>query len=275
MALIRAGRLGKIPVVECWNYRDEGARVGHHADGDVPPGYDWERWLGPAPLVPFNTGRLRNAWWYDYSGGILTNWAVHHIDSILWALGNPAPTAVSCSGGTFVIDDMADTPDTLEATWEFPGWVLKYRYRGYNNFRPFHSRPKSHGILFHGDRATMFLDRDGYEIWDDEQFRSWNENPEAPVEREVNRPALPSGVGNESDGVWQERFLHNLRTGAPAPADLEESHQATVCCHLANISYVTGRKISWDAKKERIPGDAGAARLLQRPRRAGYELPAP
>ncbi len=271
--LIQAGRLGRIPLAECWNYRDEGARVGRHADSEPPPGYHWDRWLGPAPKVPFNPGRLRNAWWMDYSGGILTNWAVHHIDSIIWAMKAPPPTAVSCSGGKFVIDDMADTPDTLEATWEFPGWVMQYRYRGYNNFRPFLSRPKAHGLCFHGTRATMILDRDGYEIWDDGQFDSWTENPREPVERVANVPYFPAGIGNESDGEWQKMFLQCLRDGKKPPVDLEESHRATACCQLANISYLTGRKLHWDGRNETIRGDEEATRLLHRPRRRGYELP--
>jgi predicted dehydrogenase len=223
--------------------------------------------------VPFNQGRLRNAWWFDYSGGILTNWAIHHIDSILWAMQADTPSTAVCTGGKFVIDDMADTPDTLEATWEFPGWVLQYRYRGYSNFRPFLSRPKSHGLCFHGTRATMLLDRDGFEIWDDQQFDSWNRNPEKPVEVVKNVPILPEGIGNESDGNWQRLFIERLRGGKPSPLSLEESHRATVCCHLANISYHSGRKIRWNGKGETISGDGEASRLLARPRRSNYKLP--
>jgi predicted dehydrogenase len=125
--ILRSERLGKIALVECWNYERLGRRVGKPADADPPVGLHWDRWLGPAPWVPFNPARLNNSWWFDYGGGMLTNWAIHHIDIILWAMQVANPTAVSCSGGKFVVDDLADTPDTVEACWEFPGFVMQYR----------------------------------------------------------------------------------------------------------------------------------------------------
>jgi predicted dehydrogenase len=93
--LVRGGRLGKVPLVECWNYHNTGARAGKAADSEAPAGYHWDRWLGPAPLVPFNQSRLNNSWWFDYAGGMMTNWAIHHIDIILWAMKEYAPRSVS------------------------------------------------------------------------------------------------------------------------------------------------------------------------------------
>ena len=119
----------------------------------------------------------------------------------------------------------------------------------------------------------MILDRDGYEVWADSQFDSWTENPGRPAERVVNKPFFEPGIGNESDGDWQTTFLKCLRQGKKPPVDLEESHRATLCCHLANVCYRTGRKIRWDGKREDIAGDPEASRLLDRPRRKGFELP--
>lgn len=72
-------------LVESFNYSNAGKRTGRFPDSDPPRGYHWNEYLGPAPLVPFNRARLANSWWFDYSGGMLTNWAIHHIDIILWA----------------------------------------------------------------------------------------------------------------------------------------------------------------------------------------------
>jgi len=119
----------------------------------------------------------------------------------------------------------------------------------------------------------MYLDRDGYEIWEDRQFESWNENPTAPAERVRNEPHFQPGTGNESDGDWQAEFVSALRQGRKSMLDLEASHRATLLCHLANISYAVGRKIRWDGEKEEIAGDPEAGARLDRPRRAGYELP--
>ena len=265
--VVRAGRLGKIALVECWNYHNTGKRVGRQPDSNPPPGYHWDRWLGPAPYVPFNWSRLNNSWWFDYAGGMMTNWAIHHIDIILWAMQSWSPITASCSGGKYFVDDAADTPDTVEASWEFPGWLVQYEYRGFNNYHKLQSRPNHHGICFHGSQATMVIDRMGYEIWDDAKREVVEKMSAVPYFDEKNP------TRSEQDGPWHRRFIECVKTGTKPPLELEESHRATVCCHLANIAYRVGRKIRWDASGETIPGDAEAAGLLSRPRRPGYELP--
>lgn len=266
--LIQSGRLGKIALVECWNYHNTKQRTGRQPDSDPPPGYHWDQWLGPAPYVAFNRSRLDNSWWFDYGGGMMTNWAIHHIDIILWAMQSYAPLEVACTGGKLVVDDWADTPDTIEASWKFPGWVMQYTYRGFNTFHSVQSRPNHHGICLHGHQATMVLDRFGYEIYDEA-------NPKAIAEKMGASPYFTANdpQKGEQDGPWQRLFVDGVKEGKKAPLDLEQSHKATVCCHLANISYLAGRSIRWDAAKEMIPGYAEAARLLERPRRKGYELP--
>ncbi len=267
LEILRSGRLGKIALVECWNYHNTGRRVGRAADSDPPPGYHWDRWLGPAPYVPFNPSRMNNSWWFDYAGGMMTNWAIHHIDIILWAMQVASPTAVVCPGGKLVVDDLADTPDTMEASWWFPGFIMHYRYRGFNGFHVVQTRPHGHGICFHGNRATMVLDRSGYEIWEDH-------DPNKSVEKAANPRYWGDGKpGNEVDGPWQRLFVDCIKQGKRPPVDLEQSHQATVCCHLANIAYLTGHKLRWDGPSETILGDPEAADLLARPRRKGFELP--
>lgn len=268
LEILRSDRLGKIALVECWNYHNTGNRVGKAADEQPPAGYDWDRWLGPAPLVPFNRSRLNNSWWFDYAGGMMTNWAIHHIDVILSAMQPGSPTKVVCPGGKFVVNDLADTPDTVEASWEFPGFVMQYRYRGFNNFHVVQSRPQHHGICFHGNKATMVLDRSGYEIWEDS-------NPGKSVEKVDNTRFWGDGKpGNEVNGPWQRLFIDCVKQEKKPPIDFEESHRATACCHLANIAYRVGRQVQWDGSKETIVNDDEASKLLSRPRRRGFELPA-
>lgn len=266
--ILKTGRLGKIALVECWNYHNTGRRVGRAADADPPPGLNWDRWLGPAPRVRYNPARMNNSWWFDYAGGMMTNWAIHHIDIILTAMQASVPSAVVCVGGKFVVDDMADTPDTCEASWEFPGFVMQYTYRGFNNFHTVQNRPQHHGICFHGNRATMVLDRGGFEIWEDS-------SPSKSSEKESNPRYWGDGKpGNEVDGPWQRLFVECIKNHTPPPIDLEDSHRATVCCHLANIAYRTGHKLNWNGEQEMTIGDEAAAALLTRQPRAGYELPA-
>jgi hypothetical protein len=145
--------------------------------------------------------------------------------------------------------------------------VMQYRWRGFSNFHPLPARPNNHGIAFYGDKATIVLDRSGYEIWNDN-------DPRQSVEKVDNPRRWRDGLpGNEVDGPWQRTFLDCVKEGRRPPLKLRQSHEATVCCHLANIAYLTGHKVRWDAEQEEIPGDPAAAALLQRPRRSGYELP--
>lgn len=271
--IVQAGRLGKIGLVECWNYADRGARAGRFADSDPPPGYHWDLWLGPAPLVRFNQGRVADHnWWFDYGGGVLNNWGPHHFDIVLWAMGVDAPLSVVASGGKFVVDDIADTPDVFEASWEFPGFLLTHRSRSFSNFHHLQSRPRHFGICFYGKQATLVIDRFGYEIYSNtgsKPYRLYDFPLEPPVETMAGSPSAAGG----QDGPFQRAFLDCLKQGRPAPVDLEFSHRVGVCCHLGNIAYHTRRRITWDAARETISGDPEASRLLARPRRKGYELP--
>jgi predicted dehydrogenase len=266
--LVRSGRLGTVALVTCWNYHNTGNRVGHHKDADPPAGLHWDHWLGPAPWVPFNPGRLNNSWWFDYGGGMMTNWAIHHLDIILWAMQASHPSAVTCAGGKFVVDDMADTPDTIQASWTFPGWLMQYEYRGFNNWHAVQDRPNHHGICFHGNQATLVLDRSGYQIWDDG-------SPGKVAEKVSGIPYFSEAdpLKSEQDGPWHRLFIDCVKGRQKLPLNLEASHRATVCCHLANIAYRTKRNLQWDGAREKIVGDAEAGRLLDRLRRKGYELP--
>jgi hypothetical protein len=130
------------------------------------------------------------------------------------------------------------------------------------------NRPQHHGICFHGNRATMVLDRGGFELWEER-------DPAKSVEKVSNPRYYRDGKpGNEVDGPWQRLFLDCVQQNQPAPIELEESHRATACCHLANIAYQVGSSFHWDGPQESVPDNAAAAALLARPRRKGYELPA-
>ena len=99
-------------------------------------------------------------------------------------------------------------------------------------------------------------------------------NPNKSVEKESNPRFWGDGKpGNEVDGPGQRVFVDCVKNGAKPPLDFEESHRATVCCHLANIAYRTGHKLRWDGEREMIDDDRQASALLNPPRRKGYELP--
>jgi predicted dehydrogenase len=256
--IVQSGRLGKISLVECWNCMKFGKGWTTTVTQGEPPEYlDWDRWLGPAPVVPFDSRRLAHMFWFDYGGGMLTNWAVHHTDIIFWAMKVESPLLATCLGGQYIVEDVWDTPDTLQASWEFPGFLLQYWLRGQSKFPAHLSRPFDHGIAFHGDTATLLLDRFGYEVYE---------------EKDLKQPAEKVGP-TPQDGPWHRLFVDCVKEGRQPPLDLEQSHRATVCCHLGNIAYRTKRAIRWDGQTEQIIGDEEAAAMLSRPRRSGYALP--
>ncbi|HEY1381840.1 MAG TPA: Gfo/Idh/MocA family oxidoreductase, partial [Gemmataceae bacterium] len=120
--LLRGGTIGRITEAKCYHLRNEfPLGIGKPPDGPPPAGLDWDRWLGPAPKVAYNPNRClyKFRWFWDYSGGQLTNFGTHYLDVIQWALGQDAPKGVAAAGGKFAIDDNREIPDTLEVVWEY------------------------------------------------------------------------------------------------------------------------------------------------------------
>ena len=272
---VRTGRIGTVSWVQTWNFENISPRgMGAQPDEPVPPGVDYDRWLGPAPLRPFNRNRfhLLFRWFFDYAGGMMGDWGVHLNDIVLWALDQPAPRAVVASGGIFSTRDNRDTPDTLQVVYDFPGCTLTYSMRKGNGL-PLNGHP--YGILFCGTDGSLLLDRAGYEIIPDTVvdpygIRSvYGDRPLRTIDLK------PAQVGDGTDGQTPHiaNFLECLRTRAKPSCDIEDGHRSTNTCHLGNIAYKLGRKLSWDAETETFKNDPEANALLGRAYRKGYELP--
>src|SRR5580704_862307 len=126
--IVRSGGIGQVALVNSFSIDNEWPNgIGNPADSAPPDPELWDRWLGPAPKVPYNKNRsfYKFRWFYDYSGGQLTNFGVHNLDMIHWALGQNAPLAVAAMGGKFAgMTDNREVPDTLEVMWTYPGDTL-------------------------------------------------------------------------------------------------------------------------------------------------------
>ena len=244
--IVRGGKLGKVSFVRAWNYSNDAPDgMGHPPDEAPPEELVWDLWLGPSPSVPFNPNRFnrwRNFW--DYGGGQMTDWGTHHFDIIHWAMGSDAPLEVSATGGTFTLDDNRDTPDTIVAQYEYPGFVLTYESRHGNAAQLF---GRGYGIVFHGSNATLVVDRRGLEIIPE---------PGSGVEA-----ATFSGK-QETHLEHMVNFLDAVRSRRITVSDIESGHRASSATMLANVSFLTGRTIRWDAENERIVDDADASRRL-------------
>jgi len=258
IAFVHSGKLGKIGLVRAWAYHDWLGDVGHPPDAEPPPGVDYDLWLGPAPKRPFNPNRFHFnfRWFWDYAGGLMTDWGVHLINIILWGMGPEAPRKVSSSGGKFVLDDNTETPDTQVAVYEFPTYNLIWEHKvgigvGLNG-RPW-------GISFSGSNGTLILNDARWEIIPEPK-----KTPFEPATFKGSGDARPAHVRN---------FLDCVRSRQDPVEHLDIGHHVSTVAHLGNIALRTGRTIEWDARKEQVVGDREAQRLIAPRYRRPWSLP--
>ena len=268
--LVKDGELGAITAVRTWNMGNNFPDGwGNPPDSEPPAGLDWDFWLGPAPKVPFNKNRFGVApdrwstfrYFWDYAGGMMTDWGVHLIDIVQWAMEVKYPETVYATGGKYQIKDNRDTPDTLVASYQYPGFVLTYENRDCNS-RPINGH--GYGIEFYGTQGTMFLDRSGYEII-----------PETDRDGDRSIPRMYSMQGertNNSNYDHAEDFYNCIKSREKPISDIEEGHTSTAACLLANISYRTGTKLIYDGGNETIKDNPEASELLDRDYRSPWKL---
>ncbi len=127
--IIQSGQLGKVHFIRIWNFRNIYPRgMGTQENSAVPQGLDWDFYLGPAPLVAFNQNRFLYSfrWFWDYAGGIITDWGTHRLDSMHQVMGVDRPKTVAAMGGRYELNDGGDVPDLLQVSYEYPGFVVSY-----------------------------------------------------------------------------------------------------------------------------------------------------
>jgi predicted dehydrogenase len=272
---VQSGKLGKVFWIQTWNFENiSPLGMRREANTATPSHVDYDRWLGPAPKRDFNLNRfhLLFRWYFDYAGGMMSDWGVHLNDIALWALNAKGPQAVTSTGGIVTTDDDRDTPDTLQVVYDFPGCTLTYSMRKGNGLK---FNGHEYGILFCGTEGSLMLDRSGHEIIPDKVILPYGikmVKGEVPI-RKIDLEA--SNFKAKDDGVPAHvtDFLSCLKTRKRPVADIEIAHRSTNTCHLGNIAYQVGRKLNWDAETETFKNDPEANKLLTREYRAGFELP--
>ena len=269
--LVKSGRIGKVTQVRTWNFGNESPMgIGSPPDSAPPKELDWDMWLGPAPMRPFNANRFgvfpdrwsSFRWFWDYAGGMMTDWGVHWLDIVQLVMDVDAPRYVSASGGKFVLEDNRETPDTILATFQYPGFICTYENRVANGAPLLNG--KTNGITFHGTDGTLFVDRQGLEI-----VPETRKSGETTVDR-----TQPHKVENSNQHHLDhmKNFIDCVRSRSTPVADIEIGHRSTTTALLGNIAYRTGRRIEWDGARERIVGDAKASAHLARAYRRPWKL---
>jgi predicted dehydrogenase len=243
---IRDGKIGKVERVEGVNYTGP-RRYEGLPEEPIPEGDDWNTWCGPTELRPFNN-QLQFGWmqWRDYSGGEMTNWGAHGIDQIQWALG---------MDGTGPTELWPDEPG--------PNGAVSMKYKVGPTVHFVRKETPMGGAVFFGSECKLEVNRN--------LFRA---NP-ADFVKDAPDPAVQAKW--EGDG-WIARphiqnWLDCIKSRELPNADVEVGHRSISVCHLLNITRELGRKLHWDPEKEQFVGDDEANKLLDRPRREGFELP--
>jgi predicted dehydrogenase len=266
MDYLKTGALGTVRFAKAWESSKQGS-IGHPADRNPPPGVDYNRWLGPAPLRPFNPMRFHGnwRWFFDYGTGDLGNDGVHRLDMARWALATAAaakgeqlpelPRTISSLGGKYYFDDDQEWPDTLMTTYDFaPHFLITYEMRIWNAY-PLHDEEE--GAAVYGDQ--------GYVVIGNTRWRAFD----------AKGKQVKEDKAGYNDVGHVKNFLDCMRTRKRPNADLETvGHPSSLLCHLGNAAWRAGRQLKFDKNTYTFVGDADANQYLTRAEyRKPYALP--
>ncbi len=280
LKLLRGGHIGKIHTARMGAFRNVMPGFGSPPDSNPPSGMNYDLWLGPAPLRPYNRNRslYHFRWFWDYSGGQMTNLGAHEMDVVHWMMELTGPRAVSSSGGRFALLDNGQTPDTQDALFEYGGMTTLWSHREASR-----GRGAGAGLEFFGTKGSMTISRGGFEVHPDLKMPPQNQVPQflgQPVGGVVRIPGVKpvpwtdpveEKASNDLLAAHARNFLDCIKSRRQPAAPVEDGHRVATACHLANISLRLGRKIQWDAEKEEIVGDTEAAAWLERPYRKPWD----
>ena len=270
--IVQSGRLGTISFVRTWNYSNAyPGGIGQPPDTEPPADLDWEMWQGPAPERPFNKNRFgvnpyqfaHFRWFWDYAGGMMTDWGVHLLDIVLWAMAEPGPVSISTYGGKYALLDNRETPDTIQATYEFPSFVCTYENRVANAHT---GGLPSYGIHFHGTEGTLYVNRGYWEITPEQRrYREPEPRVEERMEASRGQASNPS-----TDDHWRD-FIAAIRNRTKPICDIEIGHRSTAMALLGNVSLRSRQRVDWDPDSE-TTGNKEAQTYLQREYRPPWKL---
>jgi predicted dehydrogenase len=260
---VRTGKLGDIRTVKAWAYIGWKGKLPILPDEPVPEGVDYDFWLGPAPERPFNRYRFHFnfRWFWDYAGGLMTDWGVHLLDYALFGMDQYIPKSVLSGGGKLAYpDDARETPDTQYSIYEFDDfglvWESAVGISGGNYGR-------DHGVAYLGENGTLVVNRDGWEVI-----------PEIK-ENQALMEAVPLTKPVEGGGLEKHvrNFLDCVKTREKPNADIEIGAHIARFAHLGNIAFKTGRKVFWDPEKQSFLNDDEANEMVKARYRSPWKIP--
>ncbi|MDZ4687661.1 MAG: Gfo/Idh/MocA family oxidoreductase [Planctomycetaceae bacterium] len=258
--LVRNHRLGRLQHVDVW--LPHGRSEGPFESRPVPTGFDWDMWQGQTPHAPFVTERAHVTfrYWWEYSGGTLTDWGAHHLDIALWGTGfeRSGPASIEAQPLVEMIPGGFTAFSEYEVRYVYPNGVTQTcRSTTANawNGTVLDPNGQQHGVKFTGSDGWIFVTRGKIEASDPELLTT-------PLPAD----ALRLDVSDDH----MQNFIDAVRSRKPPLCDAEIGHRSVSVCHLGVIALRLGRKLQWDAAREQFVGDAEADRWLSREMRAPW-----
>lgn len=265
MAYMKSGKLGHIHKTDIWANFNYGLGPEKQADAPVPAGLDYDLWLGPAPKKPFNPARLHGNWrhFWDYGGGLMTDFGAHLIDMALWVKDiTTPPETVLAYGSRLDRPDLAkETFDTMTVVYPIGDYTIQWESSAGKQTGPYN---RNYGLAFLGDKGTLVIDRRGWEV-----IPEWDGEAKAPkVEAFTSEPQ--SG-GHD---LHARDFVDCLRNRREPVCPPEIGCNVALYAHMANIAVRTGDyKLEWDQEKGKFKNSRAANRLITPEYRSPWKLP--
>ncbi len=259
--LVRNSRIGKLNSVIVW--LPAGLREGPFQSKPVPPELNWDFWLGQAPKVDYVPQRCHTwfRYWYDYSGGTMTDWGAHHNDIALWAIGQPGPEAVEGQVLAQPIPGGYTAISEYEVKFHFSGGILLdvRTTKDDNGFGGvINKEGQRNGLRFEGTNGWIWVNRDEIKASDMDLLRT-------------RLPENAERLYTSNDHM--ANFFDCIRSRKDPICDVEVGHRSASICHLGAIALRTGRRLQWDVRKEEFTGEsAGEANaMIAREMRKPYD----
>lgn len=249
---LHGGEIGDVLYSRSW-YNSRRGSIGIGKPAPVPDWLNWRLWQGPAPDRPYKDNLVHYNWhWHWHWGnGEIGNNGIHGLDVARWGLDVTYCERATAGGGRYRYDDDQETPDTMTATFDFPGGK-SILWEGLS-WSPLGVHDSRFGISFHGTDGSMVIRGGGYVTYD----------------MRDNETGSGSGRGGDPDHLAD--FLAAIRGGRRPNADIETSHQSTLLCHLGNIAYRTGAVLKINPENGHIRDNAEAESLWGREYAPGWE----
>jgi predicted dehydrogenase len=252
--LLREGAIGDVLVAKAWNSQKR-KDIGHASPAEPPTGLDYDLWIGPGPMIPYQANRLHYNWhwWHAFGTGDIGNDGVHELDIARWGLGvETPPSTVAAIGGKYAFDDDQQFPDTQYVAYEFPGDGRVGRKKQLIFEQRIWSPCPEHGFengnAFYGTKGMMLLSKGA----------GWS------ISGGKSKKGASSVLENHQD------FLDSIRDGRRPSADIEIGHLSASLAHLGNIATRVGRTLQYEPRAEHVLSDLEADRLVRRDYREGH-----